>query len=396
MSLALGSVRTMNDGRRRRKAKQARRDARRTKNRNHDVSTETPEATPLIDEARSALATGHPLDFLGMTSLLIEATKPDSLSYAKAGPKRDPVRLDAMVNGFIGVPIRETTALLAVLAEMLVDNDELQLMCRREAGKRHDPLPQWISELAQVDVYEVVRMTHVLGDGDELLIGARFPSGHEMTCVAYINHLGWSEVRDAFFVPEAIDRVVAAAMKRNDDSDISFVNMSVADARAWIELGLRQPMFTIDSDSWPGCRALVHWLIGNMPAGGQSREPPDWLSDLRIRDDFFASPAGAPFDHYDHGTLLLELIESGTGDPLRWSAARLADALRTTSYGEHTSPESVLDVPELLRAFVPFAHAQAGIRDELTAEAIAVIDDAGSSYKQEVLRVNEYLARDEY
>jgi hypothetical protein len=59
-------------------------------------------------------------------------------------------------------------------------------------------------------------------------------------------------------------------------------------------------------------------------------------------------------------------------------------------YGEHHPLESVLKVPELLRAFVPFAHAQSGIRDELTSEALAVIDEMASAYKQEVLDKAEY------
>jgi len=52
--------------------------------------------------------------------------------------------------------------------------------------------------------------------------------------------------------------------------------------------------------------------------------------------------------------------------------------------------ESLLEGTELLRAFVPFAHAQSGIREELTAEALAVIDQMGPAYKEEVLAKAEY------
>ena len=48
--------------------------------------------------------------------------------------------------------------------------------------------------------------------------------------------------------------------------------------------------------------------------------------------------------------------------------------------------EVALDAPDLLRAFIPYAHAQSGIRDELTSRAIAVVDELRSSYKREVLR----------
>jgi phosphatidylglycerophosphatase A len=55
---------------------------------------------------RRALATGHPLDLLGMVSWMIEAAKPDPLAaYVKSRQQRDPVRLDDLVAGFIGVPI---------------------------------------------------------------------------------------------------------------------------------------------------------------------------------------------------------------------------------------------------------------------------------------------------
>jgi hypothetical protein len=268
--------------------------------------------------------------------------------------------------------IPETTALLAVLAELLVDED-LRLECATEIAARHDSLPQWISRLPHVDVYRAVRKTHVLGDGDELLIGARLAGGHELTCVAHVDHLSSSEIKDAFFVPDSIGRVVSVAEENNTDPDTSFVDMSLADARAWIQDGLDQPLFTLGTDSWPDCRTLVQWLIGHMPEGGQRYEPPwDRKSTEELRDQFFASSAGAPFDDRDHRDLLLNLV--GTGDPSRWSAARTAQVF-TDSYDADVSVATVLDVPELLRAYVLFVHAQSGIRDELTAEALAVIDE---------------------
>ena len=82
---------------------------------------------------------------------------------------------------------------------------------------------------------------------------------------------------------------------------------------------------------------------------------------------------------------MLELIDSGTGDPLRWSAARTARLLDGVPfYGDHIPLEEVLAVPELLRAFIAFAHAESGIRDEITAKTRAAIDRMSPAYKQEV------------
>jgi hypothetical protein len=59
-------------------------------------------------------------------------------------------------------------------------------------------------------------------------------------------------------------------------------------------------------------------------------------------------------------------------------------------YDEHIPLENVLEVPELLRAFVPYAHALSGIRDKLTSKALAVIDEMSPAYKKEVLDKAEY------
>src|SRR4051812_11089921 len=88
-----------------------------------DTPEETPEGALLVDEVRRALATGHPLDLLGMASLMVEATKPPPLAaFGRPDEQRPTVGLDDLIAGFVDMPIPETTALLAVLAELLVDD----------------------------------------------------------------------------------------------------------------------------------------------------------------------------------------------------------------------------------------------------------------------------------
>lgn len=354
----------MNDGRRRRQAKQARRDARREKA--HEP--ETPGEAPLLDEVRQALEHGHPLDLLGMASMLIEATRPNPLAFLKPDQQGDHIDLDALVESFIGVQVRETTALLTVFAELL-DDEVLALQCRREVATRHDALPPWLVDLEDVDVTRAVRMTHVLGDGDEVLIGARLANGDELTCAAFIDHDLTSVVKDAFFVPGPLETVVSVALERNTDPDSSFVEMSLADARAWTQQGPHNPLFWAESDSWPGCRPLLRWIVRHMPEGGATYEAPEWDSD-ELSDAFFASEHGAAFDRSEYGDLLRALFVAAR-DPLRWSVPRVERALDA----EDDNPLAAVGAPELLRAFIPFAHVQSGVRDELTAEALAAIDD---------------------
>jgi hypothetical protein len=68
-------------------------------------------------------------------------------------------------------------------------------------------------------------------------------------------------------------------------------------------------------------------------------------------------------------------------------ARRVEQAIGGTPYLEDRFPlEGMLDAPDLLRAFIPYAHAQSGIRDELTARTLAMVDALRSSYKRNVLR----------
>ena len=388
----------MNEARKRRKAKQARRDAqRRTRARQPQdnpqterplagvpiseeaPSDETPsDETPLLDEVRRALHS-HPLELLGIVSMLIEATKPDPFAYLPGRPQRETVDLARLVDSFVDVHTDETTALLAVLGELL-DDPDMQERCRHEVAARPNALHPWIAGLAGVDVYRTVQRAHVLGDDDEIILGAKLSTGEELTCAAFIDHHTFSVVKDAFVIPDSIDTVVRTAQERNTDPDISLVDMDPADARAWLEHGLSQhPVFTGQSDTWPACRPLLHWLTHRLPAGGTPYQSPEWDSgDLsELCDEFFASEDGARFTRRRHGVLLEELLSEG--DPLRWSVTKIERLFR---HGLDDSDEPlavILETPQLLKSFIPFAHARSGIRDELTAEALAAIDARATS-----------------
>lgn len=340
-----------------------------------------------MDAIRSALAGGHPLDLLSMASVAIQVGKPDR--------HRDETYLDNVLTGLIGVRERATAALLAVIAELLVDEPAQQLRCRREVAERGEHLPRWITALPQVDVYRAVRRTDVFGEVDELVIGMRLHGGHELTVAVRIDHDMLSTVTDAAAVPEPIDEALARVAESTGDTSV--FEMSLADARVWIEDALDKPTLSPKTETWPLYRALVQWLVGRLPEGGEHRSPPGgWMSDGELCDGFFATSSAAPFTDSSHRELLLELFETGTGDPLRWSAARVEQAIGGTPYIEDCVPlEVALDAPDLLRAFIPYAHAQSGIRDELTARSLAMVDALRSSYKREVLRHAKYWDLDD-
>jgi hypothetical protein len=380
----------MSDRRRARRAKQVRRDARRAKKRVAESSTDT----TLRDAIRGAFAGGHPLSLLGVASIAIHVAKREPLTSLKPG-QCDLSRLDNILTGLIGVRNRAATALLAVIAELLVDDPMQQLRCRREVAERRDHLPRWITALPRVDVYRAVRRTHVLGDVDELVIGMRLDGGHELTIAVEIDHNLWSSVVDAGAVSDPIDEALARMAESSSDTDV--LEMSLADARVWIEDALNKPALTPETDTWPIYRALVKWLVGQLPDGGEHRSPvEEWESSEELCNRFITTSAATPFTDSSHRELLLKLFDTGTGDPFRWSAARIERAIGGKLLGWDRIPlEVALDAPDLLRAFIPYAHAQSGIRDELTSGTLVVVDALRSSYKREVLREAKFWDLDD-
>ncbi|MGV0741052.1 hypothetical protein [Mycolicibacterium sp. XJ870] len=372
----------MRDKRRERKAKQARRDMRRAKKRDRESRPDT----TFRDAIRITVSGRHPHSLLGAASYVLQKGKPDPLDWPKS--EHDAGFLDRFVDGMIGERNQETTALLAVLAELLIDDPELQLRCREAVADRNDRLPQWITGLSHVEMYRAVLLADVLGDVDELVIGARFDGTHELTASVLIDHNALSGVVDAIVVWDSIDRCLARSAA--SDSDTCVVEMTLADAGAWIEDALSVPTLTLATDTWPQCRALIQWLVRQLPDGGAHRPSTDWVAAAELCDRFFATDSAAPFADPGHRDLLLELIETGCGDPLRWSDIRVERAIGSPYYDDSYIPlEIVLDAPDLLRAFIPFAHAQSGIREELTARTIAAIDRLRSRYKRDILRQAE-------
>ena len=349
----------------------------------------------LLADVHQRLASGEPLDLLTYVSSLLAAIDPRGESPFEReradGPER--ATLPTLLESFAEVVLPETTALLATLAEL--GPDELtRARARRALAARPHQLPSWLARLGETGVYKAVESSHVLGDGDSVLLGARLP-GHELTAVIYIDHNLGTVVKDAFPAPSPISEVAARMREAADDPDVRFGDISLADARARvaeaIEVGAI--MFPpLESETWPASRPLTEWLVRLLPEGGAGYVRPTW-SEARKRKlakRFFGSEFGKPFDDDDQRDLLDQFLWFGTdygpGDPLRWSPVAveilLADWIPRKIAA---SPEYLSAAPTLLRAFIRFCHAERKIRSALTDETLAAVDEQEPEY-QRVIR----------
>jgi len=381
----------MNEGRKRRQAKQARRDARRRAERPEPVDgVSEPEVVPtLVEIVRRALDSGRPLEMLYLGGAMVEMLMPHDFSYRKDEERLDP---NYFIDTLAGLPFSEYTAVLAVLAEIAVGDAAVQERCHKALAERADAPPQWIVDLRKLVVHRAVRVAQVHRDWDQVMFGVQLADGHELTCSVVIDHMGSSTVDELAVWPAALSTILDGF--DNSSGNVDVVTMSLADARAWIEKGFEH-YIPIVRDKHPGFRALVRWLTSRLPEGGEHfpRRDHDWRVVAEVVESFFASPAGMRFDRAEFEDVLDSLMEMGTGDPLRWSVFRVKYSLSNGLYDydrEH-EVETQLRIPALLRAFVPVAHARSGIRDDLTMQTLSAIDDVQKSIEERVRgRFREY------
>jgi hypothetical protein len=350
-------------------------------------------APDLLADAGRLLAGGEPLDFLGYVSSLLAALDPRGQNPFERTDRPQPVTLSQLLESFADVVLPETTALLAAVAEL--GPDELtRVRARRACSTRQHPLPDWLAGLGDTSVYRAVESSHVLGDGDSVLLAARMP-GHELTAVIYIDHNLGTVVKDAFPAPSPVGDVVGRMREGIDDPDVRFADIGLADARARvaqaIELGaITFPPF--ETETWPASRPLTEWLLRLLPEGGTGYVRPIWsmAAKKKLANRFFGSRFGRPLDDGDRRDLLDQFLWFGTdygpGDPLRWSPVAveilLADWIPRKIVAD---PGYLSKAPALLRAFIRFCHAERGIRPALTEQTLAAVGKHEPEY-QRVIR----------
>ena len=345
---------------------------------------------------RQRLATGEAFDLLAEVSSLVSALDPRSRApFDRVAAGSDgPLSLDELVQTFAEVDRLETSALLAAIAQLAPD-ELLRARTRRNLADRRHALPEWLSRLAEAEAYRCVEMVHVLGDGDNLIVGVRLEDGQELAVVVYVDHNLGTVAKDAFVVPESIEEMLAIMREHAEaPRDTEWRALDPADARERITEAVEHGsmMFPpLESESWPACRPLVEWAARLLPVGGVGYERPEWGEDDKaaLTESFFASEFGAAFDDRGHRDLFESILwfatDYGPGDPLRWSPTAVEILLSDWIPRKIVAPAEFLSAaPELLRAFIAYAHAARRIRPGLTAETLAAVDEWEPDYQRSI------------
>ncbi len=157
-------------------------------------------------------------------------------------------------------------------------------------------------------------MTHVLGDGDDYLLGVTLPSGESLSALVYVDHNLGTVVKDAFVVPEPLEDLAIKMGTLIDDADQSLTRTDPATARAVIEAAIDHgsPTCTRRSPRTAG-RCAGRWWSGCCGCCRSAAMAPDWRSGREeetaaVAAEFFASPFGAPLIDEDEHRSLLESV----------------------------------------------------------------------------------------
>lgn len=356
----------------------------------HDESADP----DLLVDLRAALRSDDPMTLLGAVSGILEVTlhrrsNPFADDHADGGQAPT---LSDMVDSFIGYPCAETTATLTVIRALV--NDELMgARIARELAQRRQRVPGWLAELADARIEPAVwRTSHVLGDGDSYQLGVTMPSGRAMTALVYVDHNLGTVVKDAFVTLETLATMVEAMSSHVDDPDTTVTQVDPATTRAIIEQAIETGAMLyppLETDSWPMCRPVVEWMVRMLPPGGTVPARPEWsqAQTAALADDFFASRFGTGLDDRDRRGLLESVLWYGTdygpGDPLRWSGVSVEILLLDWFPRKVVAdPPYLAQVPDLLRAFIAYAHDRQGISRALTTDTLAAVSRFEPEYQR--------------
>ncbi len=339
----------------------------------------SPEAQ-LVDALSTALDQPTPGPFLAVVGMLLSATR---------GEGAPPVA--ELIRNLSDIGRPETTAASLGIA-VLTGDVELRGRLRREIGGAGQVLPRWLAELDRTEPGDrAVEISNAYGDVDSVLVSAEVPGGSTLTAVVLVDNELGGYATDGFLAEQPLDAVVPQILE-NAGPDPVVRDVPTADARARIEAALRELPGSDRDEDWTEQHALIRWLAGLLPPGGEV--PDDELTDDEldgIATHFLASPSGP---QWAGSTLLLDDVlasasGNGRGDPLIWSPRNVQRLLDPQLWFLDVETPHLDRAPELLRDLIRHGHAERALRPELTDAALAAVDAAEGAFVDAVRRLEE-------
>ncbi len=255
------------------------------------------------------------------------------------------------------------------------------------------PEPSWARFVGRAVVSGCWLMSHVLGDGDNVILMCRYPDGHQHAVAVYIDHNLGTLVKDAF--TGSADLLEQFRELAAHDPDTTIAPIPPADAAARVREALALADISVppfETETYPAVRPLLDARLATMAAGGRGYQHPEPSPAERdgLLADFFHSPEGVRWGtdadaHEIAGHLVSFRCDYGDGRPLRWSPVvveiLLADWFARKVIG---SPTMYAKVPDVLRAWISYAGRRLALRQEHIVDTLAAVDEYAAAFRRDV------------
>lgn len=345
---------------------------------------------------RAALRSSRRLDFVCLVSGMVAATESNRTTRSS---HETGATLADVVDGLAGIDLAESTAALHALAALTTD-ELLATRIRRVLAGRRQPVPDQVRELDRVEVDATMFMGDELGDGDNVILPVRWPSGFRATVVVYIDHALGMRIKDAMVIDQPGDEVIDAyrrLISQAPEDGGSIEPLDRADARAIIEKALQSEDdsgLPPDEDAeydWPAPRPLVRLLTRRLPSGGTLPTGPvayPVVTPEEVVAHFLGSADAVALDR-THGsadvqaaTALVGHAASWSGHALRWSPVTVEVALAgTLPWDPAISEEGLEAVPRVLPHLVRYSHRRLGISSRAHEQTMAAIPEQVAAFE---------------
>ena len=175
--------------------------------------------------------------------------------------------------------------MLAAIAGLVGDDDLLVARIQPRAGAAPDRLPEWLARLDEAEVYGVLEMVHVLGDGDNVLL--RFASPTATSSPSWSTSTTTGHAREGRLRrPRAVGDGRALMRTMADDPDTV-----VARHRSGRRPGSHRRRRSIGGDHVPAVRvrhlaalpAAGRMARRMLPDGGTGYQRPEWTDAAIVR-----------------------------------------------------------------------------------------------------------------
>jgi hypothetical protein len=187
-------------------------------------------------------------------------------------------------------------------------------------------------------------------------------------------------------------------MDQDEDPDLRVRHVSPADARARLTAALAEINLgpgMVSSERLIQSRPLVEWMLSLLPEGGSDDELRELSDDEldEIADGFLASPFGPSWADAEVRPLVDEVLMAGSangiGDPLVWSRRNVQRLLEPRWRSLDDTTPHLERAPELLRDLIRHGHAERGLRQQLTHDALAEVDAHADTFRSAVRALDE-------